>query len=300
MFQTPFSGPTLCKLRSRRISRALASFVIPQVHCLSGSSISSGQAVSRFGYYKLPGLGNAAHWLHHLLISAVLLLNVSNLLVLFHPPSTLTLPISLSVLDISLVEYSIPQSVVFVFHCLLLPFIVLSFTAVIMKGVFGLSLLPLLAAASPVYVDSIHNNAAPVLTSVNAKDVPDSYIVVFKDHVTHDSAAAHHSWVQDIHSSQNERIELKKRSLFGFSDPDYLGMKHVFNVGDKFKGYAGHFHEDVIEQVRRHPDVSNTPSSLLTVISYRWASADSWVLFHPITGRLRRVGFRGPHPEQRP
>lgn len=124
-----------------------------------------------------------------------------------------------------------------------------------MKGVWGLSLLPLLAAASPVSVESIHNNAAPVLTSVNSKEVPDSYIVVFKDHVSHDTASAHQSWVQDIHSAQTERIELKKRSLFGFSDPDYMGMKHAFNVGDKFKGYAGHFHEDVIEQVRRHPDV---------------------------------------------
>lgn len=151
-----------------------------------------------------------------------------------------------------------------------------------MKGVFGLSLLPLLAAASPVMVDSIHNNAAPVLTSIYSKEVPDSYIVVFKDHVTHDSAAAHQSWVQDIHSAQNERTELKKRSLFGFSDPDYLGVKHAFKVGDSFKGYTGHFHEDVIEQVRRHPDVSNHHHSSRILLL---ASADSWVI-HPIIGRI--------------
>ena len=124
-----------------------------------------------------------------------------------------------------------------------------------MKGVFGLSLLPLLAAASPVLVDSIHNNAAPVLSSMNAPEVPDSYIVVFKKHVSSDSATAHESWLQDIHSSQ--RTELKKRSLFGSSAPEYLGLKHSFNVGGSVMGYAGHFHEDVIEQVRRHPDVSN-------------------------------------------
>lgn len=125
-----------------------------------------------------------------------------------------------------------------------------------MKGIFGLSLLPLLTAASPVFVDSIHNEAAPVLSSVNSQEVPDSYIVVFKKHVNPDAASAHHSWVQDIHASQNERIELKKRSLFGLSDPDYLGLKHTFSVGNSLLGYAGHFHEDVIEQVRRHPDVS--------------------------------------------
>ena len=126
-----------------------------------------------------------------------------------------------------------------------------------MKGFLGLSLLPLLTAASPVVVDSIHHGAAPVLSSMNSQEVPDNYIVVFKKHVSSDSASAHHSWVQDIHDTQVQRTELKKRSLFGFAEPDYLGMKHAFNVGGSVMGYAGHFHEDVIEQVRRHPDVSN-------------------------------------------
>lgn len=92
---------------------------------------------------------------------------------------------------------------------------------------------------------------------MNSQEVPDNYIVVFKKHVSSDSASAHHSWVQDIHDTQIQRTELKKRSLFGFAEPDYLGMKHAFNVGGSVMGYAGHFHEDVIEQVRRHPDVSN-------------------------------------------
>lgn len=121
--------------------------------------------------------------------------------------------------------------------------------------VLGVSLLlPLLAAASPVLVDSIHNGAAPVLSSANAKEVPDSYIVVFKKHVTSESAAEHQSWVQDIHTAS--QLAKKKRSLFGF-DHGFRGMKHTFNIGDSFMGYSGHFDEDVIEQVRRHPDVSN-------------------------------------------
>ncbi|GIJ85841.1 serine protease [Aspergillus pseudoviridinutans] len=124
-----------------------------------------------------------------------------------------------------------------------------------MKGYLGLSILPLLAAASPVVVDSIHNGAAPILSSMNAKEVPDSYIVVFKKHVDAVSAAAHHSWVQDIHSAQNERVELRKRSLFGFGDEAYLGLKNTFDIAGSLVGYSGHFHEDVIEQVRKHPDV---------------------------------------------
>ncbi|OJJ48395.1 hypothetical protein ASPZODRAFT_130419 [Penicilliopsis zonata CBS 506.65] len=125
-----------------------------------------------------------------------------------------------------------------------------------MKGILSLSLLPLLTVASPVLVDSIHNGAAPILSSANAQEVPDSYIVVFKKHVDSDSAAAHHSWVQDIHlQSQNTRTELKKRSLFGSENDVFRGLKHTFDVAGSLVGYAGHFDEDVIEQVRRHPDV---------------------------------------------
>lgn len=131
-----------------------------------------------------------------------------------------------------------------------------------MKGFLGLSLLPLLTAASPVVVDSIHNGLAPVLSSMNSREVPDSYIVVFKEHVSAESASAHQSWVQDIHASQVQRTELKKRSLFGFDDSAFNGLKNTFNVGGSFVGYSGHFHEDVIEQVRKHPDVSSGLSRL--------------------------------------
>ncbi|KAJ5183038.1 Subtilisin-like serine protease [Penicillium capsulatum] len=125
-----------------------------------------------------------------------------------------------------------------------------------MKGFLGLTLLPLVtAAASPAVVESIHNGAAPILSSTSAQEIPDSYIVVFKKHVDSSAATAHHSWVQDIHTSSTGRMELKKRSLFGFDSDAYLGMKHTFHIAGSLMGYAGHFHEDVIEQVRQHPDV---------------------------------------------
>ncbi|KAJ5620756.1 Subtilisin-like serine protease [Penicillium lagena] len=126
-----------------------------------------------------------------------------------------------------------------------------------MKGLLSLTLLPLLTVASPIVVDSIHNEAAPILSSVNSQEIPDSYIIVFKKHVDSSSAAAHHMWVQDIHSAQTgtSRQELKKRGLFGFDSEAFLGLKHTFHIAGSLMGYAGHFHEDVIEQVRRHPDV---------------------------------------------
>jgi cerevisin len=127
-----------------------------------------------------------------------------------------------------------------------------------MKGILGLCLLPLLTIASPVTVESIHNGAAPILSSTNAKEIPGSYIVVFKKHVDSDVAAAHHSWVQDIHGQQTGRMDLKKRFLgleFGFGEELYAGLKDTFNIAGSLMGYSGHFHEDTIEEIRNHPDV---------------------------------------------
>ena len=140
-----------------------------------------------------------------------------------------------------------------------------------MKGLLGLSLLPLLTAATPMAsVGSIHNEAAPVLSSTNAKEIPDSYIVVFKKHVDTDAASAHQSWVQDIHEQQaGGRSDLKKRFLgfeFGFGEEFYDGLKGTFNIAGSLMGYSGHFHEDTIEEIRNHPDVSDhTGSSYLCI-----------------------------------
>ena len=138
-----------------------------------------------------------------------------------------------------------------------------------MKGFAGLTLLPLMAAASPMLnVGTIHNEAAPILSSSNAKEVPDSYIVVFKKHVTDDGAAAHHSWVQDIHSSsEDSKMELRKRSQFPLTSEIFSGLRHTYNVAGGLLGYSGHFDEDVIEQVRRHPDVSDSYSLPTTQFS---------------------------------
>ncbi|KXG49696.1 Peptidase S8/S53, subtilisin/kexin/sedolisin [Penicillium griseofulvum] len=124
-----------------------------------------------------------------------------------------------------------------------------------MKGFISLTLIPLLAAASPVAVGSIHNDAAPILSSMNSRDIPDSYIVVFKKHVDQGSASAHQSWLQEVHTAHTGRMELKKRSLFDFDYEAFMGLKHTFHIAGSLMGYAGHFPEDVIEQVRRHPDV---------------------------------------------
>lgn len=125
-----------------------------------------------------------------------------------------------------------------------------------MKSFLGLTL-PLLASASPVFVGSIHNEAAPVLSSANAKEIPDSYMIKFKKHVTTNLAAEHHDWVQDLHlSTQQAKTELRKRSQTPMVDDIFHGLKHTYNIAGSLMGYSGHFDEETIEQIRRHPDVS--------------------------------------------
>ena len=125
-----------------------------------------------------------------------------------------------------------------------------------------LSILAALASASPVLnTGTIHNGAAPVLTSTNAKLIPNSYIIKFKDHVRREDAAAHHAWVQDLHlSAENTKLELRKRSQIPFIDDMFEGLRHTYNIAGSFLGYSGHFDDAVIEQLRRHPDVSNPNS----------------------------------------
>jgi cerevisin len=112
------------------------------------------------------------------------------------------------------------------------------------------------AAASPVLnIGSIPE--APLLQSANAKHIPNSYIIKFKDHVKQSDAAAHHSWVLDLHrSTESRKLELRKRSQFPMLDDAFNGLKHTYNIAGSFLGYSGHFDDAVVDQLRRHPDVS--------------------------------------------
>ncbi|KAK9245777.1 peptidase S8/S53 domain-containing protein [Lipomyces tetrasporus] len=95
---------------------------------------------------------------------------------------------------------------------------------------------------------------APLLTTSTAAEhiIPDSYIIVFKDHVNEASASSHHNWVRSAHDTS-----MKKRGLenpFLSSGLEH-GLKHVYSLTSSFKGYSGRFEASTIEQIRRHPDV---------------------------------------------
>jgi cerevisin len=125
-----------------------------------------------------------------------------------------------------------------------------------MKSAVSLSLLPLLATASALNIETIHKDAAPVLSSANAKEIPNSYMIVFKKHVKQHHAATHHKWVKTMHTSrESERAELRKKSQIPILDQAFEGFKHTFDIAGGLLGYSGHFDDETIEQIRRHPDV---------------------------------------------
>ncbi|OTA76793.1 hypothetical protein M434DRAFT_402468 [Hypoxylon sp. CO27-5] len=128
-----------------------------------------------------------------------------------------------------------------------------------MRGLFALSFACAAAAAPSFSYETIHDGAAPVISASDAEEVPNSYIIKFKSHVTESSAADHQSWVQKIHGDrEDERLELRKRGqipLVGEVVDSFKGLKHTLKIGSEFLGYSGHFDDSTIEEVRRHPDV---------------------------------------------
>lgn len=143
------------------------------------------------------------------------------------------------------------------------PFLII----VTMRGIAALSLAACAAAAVvPSFsTGTIHNEAAPILSSSNADAIPNRYIIKFKKHVTDSHASDHHNWLSSVHAANQEfrETELRKRGEFPLVDDVFEGLKHTYRIGGAFMGYAGHFDDATIEQIRQHPDVSPTPAPSL-------------------------------------
>ncbi|KAG0202806.1 serine protease [Mortierella sp. GBA30] len=108
-----------------------------------------------------------------------------------------------------------------------------------------LSAVALFMASSAVALPSfIHSERlAPIVSSMDADVVPDSYVVVFKNGVR---ANDHSGWVHNLHK--------RDLSVNGIWDNIASGVKHVYDMGT-FQGIAGRFRPDVLEEIRKNPDV---------------------------------------------
>ncbi|KAF9413604.1 serine protease [Podila epigama] len=96
--------------------------------------------------------------------------------------------------------------------------------------------------AFPSYGE-ISSKLAPIINSATANVIPDSYFVVFKQGVRANEQSA---WVHDLHK--------RDLSVNGIWDNITSGVKHVYDMGE-FQGIAGRFRPDVLEEIRKNPDV---------------------------------------------
>lgn len=105
-----------------------------------------------------------------------------------------------------------------------------------------------------VIANDDESEIAPLVMN-DKEQVPDSYIVVFKEDVDASTAASHELWVEQVHTEQV--ASLAKRDLqHPFLAKAQSGLKQAFAIGSNFKGYSGTFHADTIELLRRHKDVA--------------------------------------------
>lgn len=76
--------------------------------------------------------------------------------------------------------------------------------------------------------------------------VSNNYIVMFKPSVDKSKLEQHHRWIEHLH---------EKRSL-DFKDVSTFLMKHTFEIGDAFLGYAGRFSPWLVAELQKHPDIA--------------------------------------------
>jgi oryzin len=100
----------------------------------------------------------------------------------------------------------------------------------------------LAAAAAPFLA-----NAAPVASRANDDIIPGKYLIQLKPETDIASIAAHHNKVRSIHARNLARRDDGETSA---------GKEREFLIGD-FKGYAGSFDENTIEELKALPEVSN-------------------------------------------
>ncbi|KAJ1944412.1 proteinase B, partial [Linderina macrospora] len=109
----------------------------------------------------------------------------------------------------------------------------------------SVTIIAVVAAANPLglTVDS----AAPLLASYESEVIPDSYIVVFKDNVAPRKQAfqSHFTWLANDIQAANARSPLNHEAN---------KISHVYE--DAIVGYSGRFQPEILERIRKSPDVA--------------------------------------------
>jgi len=86
-------------------------------------------------------------------------------------------------------------------------------------------------------------NVAPLYSSVDAEEVPDNYIIVFKDNVNIMNSTKHTTWLLNLLQTSSSSDTKEK-------------INHIFDLHSQFRGYSGKFTEETIEKIRTSDEVA--------------------------------------------
>jgi len=127
------------------------------------------------------------------------------------------------------------------------------------------ALSPILGAAAPVEARS------PSVAGAGEM-IPDSYIVILKEGVSHERFEAHQRWVQSKHESRLGRRD----------DASLNGVHQGFTLGDLY-GYHGTFDNDTLAEIRQSEDVDFVEEDQV-VVAY-----DMMIQHNPPSWGLTRI-----------
>ncbi|KAG5455659.1 MAG: peptidase S8/S53 domain-containing protein [Olpidium bornovanus] len=108
---------------------------------------------------------------------------------------------------------------------------------------------------------------APLVSSTNAEELEDRYIVVLKDAGT--DGNAHHDWqetfVPDFTEQGREAREMVRASI----EWNGIARSHINHIyTGSFRGYAGRFEPDVVERIRRSHEVAYVERDQVVHVDY--------------------------------
>jgi hypothetical protein len=85
-----------------------------------------------------------------------------------------------------------------------------------------------------------------------------SYIVIFKKHLSLKTRVAHHRWLASevsTYEAWNYGDQSSAQIPLEFRRPRLVGLKYTYDINGQLFGYSGQFDDVMIEKIQQHPDV---------------------------------------------
>ncbi|KAF0555605.1 serine protease [Gigaspora margarita] len=101
-----------------------------------------------------------------------------------------------------------------------------------------------------------HESFVPLLSSENAKIVPDQYIIIFKKFLDQDKIDSHYNQLRQLIVQNNDEI---------FNNINEIRHTYDFN---EFKGYVGRFSENVLNKIRQSSEVDYVEKDQIVQINF--------------------------------